>query len=52
MKGLYVETVATDGNYFKGSAHLLHLRPFRIMRSFVLIQGKITKCSECMVMSR
>jgi hypothetical protein len=32
MEGLSLKTVATDGNYWEASAHLLYLRSFIIMR--------------------
>jgi len=30
----------------KGSAHLLHLRSFTIVCDFILMQTKITKCTQ------
>jgi hypothetical protein len=32
--------------YFEASAHLLYLRPFKIIRGCLLIQGKITKLTR------
>jgi hypothetical protein len=31
--------------YFRVSAHLLHLKSFRIICSSLLVEGKITKCT-------
>lgn len=42
MEGLCLETIARNGNYFEGSAHLLYLRSFRVMCGYALLQGKIT----------
>jgi hypothetical protein len=46
------ETIAEDGNclYFKGSAHLLHLRAFGIMCCYVLIQGTFVKCMQVFIL--
>jgi hypothetical protein len=50
-----VQTAATYGGkrgYFEVPARLLHFRPFRIIRGYILMQGNITKytwesLSEC-----